>query len=288
MTAFDPRTTPARPDLAAEHLRGSVDAPRYVPGRKRRVVEMAAPLRARPDPDAPLVTEALFGERVTIYDEDDGWAWGQLEADGYVGWMPSRLLGAPAPTTHRVCAVRTFVYPVPSIRRPQSMVLSLGSDIEVVGHEGVFLAVPGGFVFEKHLAPLGSIESDPVTVAEQFLGTPYLWGGRTSLGLDCSALVQAALNACGIACPRDSDMQEHALGAPVAGGLEDARRGDLLFWKGHVAMVRDAGSMIHANGDTMTVAIEDIRSGLARIAAAGDPLRAVRRPIRHHAVLTGV
>jgi cell wall-associated NlpC family hydrolase len=280
VTLYDRRLVPARSDLAAEHLRGRVDAARFVPGTRQRVIETAAPLRRDPDPDAALETEALFGEHVTIYDEVEGWAWGQLSRDAYVGWMPANALGAPSSPTHSVAAVRTFIYPAPSIKRPYQMPLSLGSEVSVTGVEGLFAHVEGGgFVFAPHLSPIGTIEADPVAVAERFLGVPYLWGGKTSLGLDCSALVQTALHACGIACPRDSDMQESELGREIDPGqrLEQVRRGDLLFWQGHVAFVRDAATMIHANGHTMSVIVEDLAAGAARIAAAGHPLRAVKR-----------
>jgi cell wall-associated NlpC family hydrolase len=280
LTVYDRRLVPARSDLAAEHLRGRVDAARFATGTRHRIVETAAPLRRDPDPDAPLDTEALFGEHVTIYDEVEGWAWGQLSRDAYVGWMPAKALGAPSTPTHSVAAVRTFIYPAPSIRRPYLMPLSFGSEVSVTGVEGLFSRLDGGgFVFAPHLSPIGTIEADPVGVAERFLGVPYLWGGRTSLGLDCSALVQAALQACGIACPRDSDMQESDVGRVVdpGEGFEHVRRGDLLFWKGHVAFARDATTMIHANGHTMSVVIEDLRAGAARMHEAGHPLRVVKR-----------
>jgi cell wall-associated NlpC family hydrolase len=278
VTALDRRLLPARPDLAAEHLRGRVEAARFVVGEARRVVDFAAPVRREPRPDAPLDTEALHGEAVTVYDEVEGWAWGQLARDLYVGWLPANALGKPLPATHRVGALRTFVYPAPSIKQPPLQPLSFGSEVAVAAQEGHFARLAeGGFVFERHLQPVGTIEADPVAVAERFLGVPYLWGGRTSLGLDCSALVQTALEAAGRACPRDSDMQEHELGEPLAGGLAALRRGDLLFWKGHVAMARDAATMIHATAWTMSVIIEPIAEAVARIAAGGDPLRGVRR-----------
>lgn len=280
MTHVDRRLVPARPDLAAEHLRGQVEAGRFVAGTARRVIDTAAALRHEPNPDASLDTEALFGEVVTVYDELEGWAWGQLARDSYVGWLPANSLGAVLPATHRVCAVRTFIYPTPSIKRSPLMALSMGSEVAVAREDGLFQALEGGgFVFARHLVTIGTIDSDPVAVAEQFLGTPYLWGGKTSLGLDCSALVQTAMHACGIACPRDSDMQERELGHPVESmpGAARLERGDVLFWRGHVAMVRDAETMIHASGHTMTVAIEPLGAGLARIAASGDPLSSVRR-----------
>ena len=280
MNAFDRRLVPARPERAAAHLRGTVEAAEFVEGQARRVVATAAALRRDPDPALGYDTEAIFGEAVTVYDEIEGWAWVQLARDGYVGWLSAEALGAPLAATHRVTAVRTFVYPTPSIKKPYRMMLTLGSALRVAGEEGLFVALEGGgFVFASHVAPFGAVENDPVAVAERFLNTPYLWGGRTSLGLDCSALVQAALDACGFACPRDTDMQEREVGTALSPlpDLAALRRGDLLFWPGHVAFVRDAETMIHANGHAMAVTIEGLAAGIARIAAAGDRLRTVKR-----------
>jgi len=278
--AFDRRLTPARTDLAADHLRGQVEAARFVAGTRRRVIETAIALRREPDPACGIDTEAIYGEEVMVYDEVEGWTWGQLARDGYVGWMSAEGLGMPLAATHRVTALRSFIYPVPSIKQPPLTALTLGSELALERQEGLFLAVAGGgFVFARHVAPLGTIEHDPVAVAERFLGVPYLWGGKTSLGLDCSALVQTALYACGTPFARDSDLQEREAGESIdpAAGLQAFRRGDLLFWKGHVALVRDAETMIHATGHTMTVTIEGLAEGIARIAAAGDALRSVKR-----------
>jgi cell wall-associated NlpC family hydrolase len=208
----------------------------------------------------------------------------QLDRDGYVGWMPSHgLMPGPAPApTHRVAALRTFVYPTASIKEPPLHWLSLGSpltilrEIEVNGRRFAVTSA-GGAVVANHLAPIDTVESDPVAVAERFLGTPYLWGGRSSLGLDCSGLVQTALAACGVTAPRDADLQEKTLGEPVSLDPAAWRRGDLLFWPGHVAMVRDGESFIHANAWMMAVGIETLAAGLDRIAVGGSPLRAVRR-----------
>ena len=281
MDALDPRTTPARPDLAAKHLQGKVAATHFVDGERCEVVDPQAPLRRKPFPDAPLDTEALKGEYVTVYETtDEGWAWGQLAIDGYVGWLPANALGPPgAAATHKVMALRTLVFPGPSIKLPPREALSLGCRLTVARIEEPFaVTASAGYVPLRHLASLNASELDPVTVAERFVGTPYLWGGKTSFGLDCSGLVQVALTACGLACPRDSDMQERALGQPLTpADLSNVRRGDLLFWNGHVAMVRDATSIIHANAFHMAVAIEPLQDALARIRSAGCELVSVRR-----------
>jgi cell wall-associated NlpC family hydrolase len=282
MPAYDPRLTPARPDLAAKQLEGKVQAARYVEGRAREVIAPQAPLRIEPRPDAPLLTEALRGERVTIYDSnEEGWSWGQLDADGYVGWLPSGALAPPGPApTHWVTALRTLVFPGPSIKLPPLDALPLGARLVIARMEDRLAVIQGGgYVPAVHLVPIDRHESDFVAVAERFVGVPYLWGGKTALGLDCSGLVQIALTACDIACPRDSDMQEAALGAPVdaASDLSNFRRGDLIFWKGHVAIVRDRETMLHANAFHMAVAIEPIAAAITRIRAAGSEVTSLRR-----------
>jgi cell wall-associated NlpC family hydrolase len=282
MRAFDPRLTPARADLAAKHLQGKVEAARYVEGRDYEIVEPQAPLRNEPRPDAPLLTEALKGERVTVYeDNEEGWGWAQLQTDSYVGWLPLSALGAPGPPpTHKVAALRTFVFPGPSIKLPPLEALPLGATLAVARFADRMAVTPaGGYLPAAHLKPVGEFESDFVAVAERFLGVPYLWGGKTALGLDCSGLVQIALSACGTACPRDSDMQEAALGAPLAGAADfsDLRRGDLVFWKGHVAIVRERGGIIHANAFHMAVAVEPIAAAVARIRGGGSEVTSVRR-----------
>src|ERR1700735_3498 len=179
--SLDRRLTAARADLAAEHLRGIVDAPRYVRGRGMRVIAASAPLRRSPQGDAPLETEALFGETVTVYDESEGWAWAQLERDQYVGYLPEAALGAPSAPTHRVAALRTHAYPGPAIKLPPRMALSLGAQLRVVGREGDFaVSGEGHYVWARHLAEVDAREPDAVAVAERFLEAPYLWGGRTS------------------------------------------------------------------------------------------------------------
>ena len=280
--AFDPRLIPARADLAAKDLEGKVEAARFVEGRAFEVIDPHTAVRAAPAPDAPLLTEALKGERVTIYDLNaEGWAWGQLAADSYVGWLSTNAL-APvgAPATHKVSALRTFGFPGPSIKLPPLEALPLGARLAIARVEDrLAVTRSGAYVPLPHLAPLDFIEPDFVAVAERFLGVPYLWGGKTALGIDCSGLVQVALTAAGHVCPRDSDMQEGALGAPVADAERELRlrRGDLVFWKGHVAIVRDPGTLIHANAFHMAVALEPFAEAVARIRAAGSEVTSVRR-----------
>ena len=277
----DPRLTPARGDIAAKYLEGKVEAARFVAGEPFEIIAAVAPLRRAPKADAELMTQALRGERVTIYDwGSDGWAWGQLGGDGYVGWLPDAALAKPGPAaTHRVTALRTFAFPGPSIKLPPVETLVMGSALAVTREDGAFAITREGWHLPKsHLAAVGHREADFVAVAERFLGTPYLWGGKSSFGIDCSGLVQISLNASGIGCPRDSDMQQAGLGEAI--DLADAtrlRRGDLLFWKGHVAIARDARTIVHANAHHMATEIEDTASAIARIKAAGSALAAIKR-----------
>ncbi len=279
--SFDPRLTAARADLAAEHLRGLVDAPRYAEGQGMRIVAASAPLRRSPQVDAPLETEALFGESVTVYDESEDWAWAQLERDHYVGYLPSAALGAPSAPTHRVAALRTHAYPGPAIKLPPRMALSLGAQLTIVRQDGDFAVSDDGlYLWSRGLAELGANEPDWVAVAERFIETPYLWGGRTSEGIDCSGLVQTALTAGGIASPRDSDMQEAMLGEPIA--IDDPAAslacGDLVFWKGHVGIMRNPVALLHANGWHMKAVSEPLTVARERIAAnGGGKVTSVRR-----------
>jgi cell wall-associated NlpC family hydrolase len=282
--SFDRRLTPARADLAAEHLRGLADAPRYATGQGRRIIAASAPLRRSPQAESPLETEALFGEGVTVYDEQAGWAWAQLERDRYVGYLLSAALGAPSASTHKVAALRTHAYPGPAIKLPPRMALSLGALLRVVRHQGDFAVSEEGLhLWSRSLAELDANETDWVAAAERFIETPYLWGGRTSEGIDCSGLVQTALAAGGIASPRDSDMQEAMLGEPVAIDEPAAplARGDLIFWKGHVGTMRDPVTLLHANGWHMKTVSEPLAQARERIAASGGgQVTSVRRLAR--------
>jgi cell wall-associated NlpC family hydrolase len=277
MADFDPRLTPARPDLAAKHLEGKVQAGRFVDGTPYEVNDPVAPLRRTPEADAPLDTEALMGERVTVYEiSEEGWAWGQLENDDYVGYLPASALVPPALTrSHKVSAVRTLAFPGPSIKLPPLHGLPFGAQVELDRVDGALAFTSAGYIPFRHLVPVADKGTDFAAVAERFVGSPYLWGGKTSLGVDCSGLVQLALNACGHQCPRDTYRQEAALGKTVA--LSDLRRGDLIFWKGHVAIALDSESMIHANAFHMAVAIEPVAEALARIRETGSEVTSVKR-----------
>lgn len=263
----DPRLTPANTRVAAERLRGQVEAPRHTEGALRRIsIPLAELLRS---PNGPRDRELVMGEAVTLYDIHEGWAFVEARRDGYVGYLPaSALAEAPAPT-HRVSARATHLYPVPDFKAHETAALSHGARLQVLSAGPRFAETPQGFVPAAHLSPVDVPETDPVSVAALFLGTPYLWGGNSSFGTDCSGLIQMACLACGLPCPGDADMQEAGLGHPLPADAT-LRRGDLLFWKGHVAWVAAPDMLLHANAFHMAVSYEPLEPALARIEAQGD------------------
>jgi cell wall-associated NlpC family hydrolase len=266
-TRFAARLTPARADLAAEHLRGEVVAARYAVGQPRRVCVPLLALTAAASDGAELATQLVFGEAFTVYElRDDGFAWGQAELDGYVGYVRSEGLGVAPGGSARVTAPWSQVYKRPEVRARVRIDLPCLAEVAVAGTTGAFARLRGGgFVPRAHLAPAGT---DFVSQAERFTGAPYLWGGRSARGIDCSGLVQVALQACGQRAPRDSDMQAALLGFELPAETP-LRRGDLMFWNGHVGLMRDAETLLHANAHHMAVASEPLAQAAARILASG-------------------
>lgn len=264
---LDPRLTLARDGIAARSLEGIVPAERYVETRVRQTQVPSAALRRVPSTEAEQLDQLLFGELFEVLVEADGWAFGQARRDGYVGYVAAAALGDPgAAPTHTVRALRTYGFSAPSIKAVPLGLYSLNTPVAEAGREGRFVKTAGGWIVEEHLAPVGETALDYVAVAERFVGTPYQWGGRESLGLDCSGLVQQAFYASGLACPRDSD-QQAAMGEPV--DAQALRRGDLMFWRGHVAMLTSPTEIIHANAFHMAVAIEPLAEVVERTSRLG-------------------
>lgn len=275
----DPRLNAYRTDLADARLEGRVSSARFVPGEPARVATGTASLREAPQDEARQGSELLYGERVAVFEVRRGWAWVRNETDGYVGYMREDLLGDAEDTepTHWVTALRSYLFDAPDLKTIPRATIHLTSRVAVTDRHGDWARIgDGGWLWAMHLAPLRAVEGDPVAVARRFMGAPYAWGGRSTTGLDCSALVQLALAACGVGCPRDSDMQEASLGEMVSSPA-DARPGDLLYWPGHVAFLLDGDRILHANGYHMAVAEEPHDAFRARNMKKIGDVRTVRR-----------
>jgi cell wall-associated NlpC family hydrolase len=280
MTKLDPRLHAYRPDVADLRLRSRVEASRYVVGQRLQVVDPIISVHKLPRPDAIQLTQALLGETVLRFDEQGGWAFVQLEADGYVGYVSSSALSdAMVEPTHIVAVPSTPRYTVPNLKSQPVTFIPMNAVVEVTAQEGNFSRLSDGYyVWSRHLRPKHRHADDYVAVAEQFTNTPYYWGGKSVWGVDCSGLVQLALQACGVAVGRDSDMQEQTLGdtLPIA-DLERLRRGDLVFWRGHVGIMTDGRTLLHANGHHMLVAAEPLLDAVKRIASSYGQVTSIKR-----------
>jgi cell wall-associated NlpC family hydrolase len=221
--------------------------------------------------DGPRDRQLLFGDAVSILNRTEYHCLIRAQKDGYCGWVKDADLGPPSTPTHRVTAPATHAYAAADIKSQYRIMLSFGSSVTAFGETATFIESAVGFIPRQHVHPVDTIATDPAAVAALFLGTPYLWGGNSYLGIDCSGLVQAACLACAIACPGDSDQQSKEVGTPLTDG-SDLRRNDLIFWKGHLAIVADASTIIHANAGYMSVVYEPLDAALTRIETQGDGL----------------
>lgn len=272
----DRRLTPANGRVAASHLKGQVQAEVYTNGEAAAIGQVVVDLCAIPA--GKRDRQLLMGAAVTVYERRDGWAFIQSKRDGYVGSVREAALVAGVVPTHRVSTPATHAYATESFKAPDLLHLPFGAEVEVLDERHKFFETPHGFIPKKHLRPLGQVFQDPATVAQLFFGVPYLWGGNSTRGIDCSGLMQAAFHACGHLCAGDSDMQMDGLGVALEDGAP-LRRGDLIFWKGHVAMMVDGDTMIHANAHHMAVVYEGLAQATLRIRAQGDGEILARRRV---------
>lgn len=260
----DRRLTPANGRVAAMNLAGQVEAERYVEGQSATVSEAVVDLCA--NPDGPRDRQLLLGAEVAVFEDRDGWSFVQA-IDGYVGYVRSASLQDETVPTHFVATSATHAYAEEDFKSPDLQSLPFGARLTVIDERRKFFETNAGFVPKSHLRGLDRPFADPATVAQLHFGVPYLWGGNSTRGLDCSGLIAASLTACDIACPADSDMQCEGLGQAFEPPYQ---RGDLIFWEGHVGMMVDDDTLLHANAHHMATVYESIERGILRIAAQGD------------------
>jgi cell wall-associated NlpC family hydrolase len=280
MNSIDPRLHAIRSDIADVRLGKAAGEVRLVEGELREVAAPLLSLHREPRFDARLDTQALMGERVRVFDTQEGWAWLQLESDGYVGYAAQDdLTAAGSAATHRIAVPSTFMFPAPDIKSQPTVTLTLNATVRVLRQDKRFAHLANGrFVVASHLMPVSDVEPDFVAVAEAYRHVPYLWGGKSVLGLDCSGLVQLSLQAAGRSSPRDSDMQEKELGhALPKEDLGALKRGDLVFWDGHVGIMADQRMLLHANGHFMQVTLEPLKTAVERIAARHGKITSIKR-----------
>lgn len=286
---LDRRLNAFRDDLADETLIGKAKATKFVQGENQRINAPFIDIRPQPDLSADIDTQLLFGDIVNVFDVADGWAWVQSQRDSYVGYMPKKFLRkltkSTKPNSHRVATERSFRYAEPDMKTPVVDCLSMGSVVAIVDEvetRGTKYAQTqdGKYLIARHLSPIEEHSDDYVSVAEGLLHTPYLWGGTSAFGVDCSGLVQLSMLMTGRKAMRDTDMQETSIGAELGFSAMDGGllRGDLIFWKGHVGIMRDAETLIHANGHTMNVATEKLEDAIERIGYLYGFPTTLRRP----------
>lgn len=291
ISTLDRRLHAFRDDLADKRLKDQVNAAQYVDGADNVVCAPTAPIHRHPDASSTMETEALMGEIFTVFDQSEGWCWGQLKSDNYVGYMPAGSLvsnSTAVSTNAQIIVQRSFVYPKAELRDPPLMQLTMNARLHAAGTAETrgtlyqFVTLPDGrkgAVIARHIQSPETHEEDWVSMAEQFLHVPYLWGGRSSIGLDCSALVQISRQTVGKPTLRDSDMQgKMGQKLELTSDFSGLQRGDLIFWPGHVAIMLDATNILHCNGYHMATEIEPLAQAEARIAAHYGKISHAMRP----------
>jgi len=281
MSTLDSRLNAYRADLADVRLKGRIEVPNYSEGEMAVISAPLASVRREPRSDAMQITQALMGESARVFERREGWAWAQLENDGYVGYVADEALSpSHNEPTHRIAVPSTFMFPAANIKSQPCVPIPMNGRVSITALDGTLARLaPGGVIHAAHLKAIGDNERDWVAIAEKFLHMPYLWGGKSVSGLDCSGLVQLSLEAAGISCPRDTDMQEKAFGARLSvDDFSSLRRGDLIFWKGHVGIMTDGAMLLHANGHFMQVTLEPLATAVARIKARHGDVTAIKRP----------